>query len=253
VDAGIKENHNPVAEGWVDTIVKDFGGVDFVYLLETDKGMYQLDLYVACLGHPSLEYLNRVPHKQEIFRLNRREGHGNQRHDALLYRLHSKTVEQQIRKINGVEPSICRTLTELNVLGFMIKKCLERGDEFVGSNEYNMWKNCFIKLVRYKFDTQYCDYGFYHVKRLSLVANDNGRLYEDLHAINTHPLTRENFMLVHRYAMDFVQKHFPKDYAQQNRMILAVTQHIEGRKPDSLVGRLVQWKHTVLNLPQSAN
>jgi len=253
VDVGIKKNHNPVAERWVDTIVKSFGGVGFVYLLETDKGLYQLDLYVACQGHPSLEYLNRVPHKQEIFRLNRKEDRGYQRRDAQLYRLHSETVEQQIRETNGVEPSICRTLTELNVLGFMIKKCLERGEEFVGGNEYNMWKNCFIKLVRYKFDTQYRDYGFYHVKRLSVEANDNGRLYEDLREINTHPLTRENFTLVHRYAMDFVQKHFPEDYARQHRMIYAVTQHIEGHKPDSLVGRLARWKHTSLNLPQSAN
>ena len=253
VDAGIKENHNPVAEGWVDTIVKGFGGIGFVYLLETDKGLYQLDLYVTCQGHPSLEYLNRVPHKQEIFRLNCKEGCGNQHRDALLYHLHSGMIEQQIREINGVEPSICRTLTELNVLGFMIKKCLECGDEFVGGNKYNMWKNCFIKLVCFKFDMQYHDYGFYHVKRLSVEANDNGRLYEDLCAINALLLTRENFMFVHHYAMDFVLKHFPEDYARQHRMILAVTQHIEGYKLDSLVGRLVHWKHTILNLPQSAN
>jgi hypothetical protein len=134
VDVGIKEPHNPVAEGWVDTIVKDFGGVG---LLETGTGLYELDLYIACQGHPSLDYLNRVPHKQEIFRQNRKGG-SNQRCDALHYRLHSETVEQHIRCINEVEPSVSRTLTEISVLGIMVKNRLERGDEFVASNEYNM-------------------------------------------------------------------------------------------------------------------
>jgi hypothetical protein len=164
MDAGIKEQHNPVAEGWVDTIVKDFGGVGFVYLLETVSGLYEQDLYVACQGHPSLDYLNRVPHKQEIFRQNRKEG-CNERHDALHYRLHGEAVEQHIQLIKSVEPSISRTLTEINVLGFMIKKRLECGDEFIASEEFNMWKRCFIKLVRHKFDSQHRDYGFY-VKRL---------------------------------------------------------------------------------------
>ena len=251
VDAGIKEQHNPIAEEWVDTIVKDFGGVGFVYLLETDKGLYQLDLYVACQGHPSLDYLNRVPHKQEIFRRNSKAD-GAQRRDALYYRLHSEMIEQQIRRINGVEPSVSRTLTELCVLGFMIKKCLERGDEFVASNEYNMWKNCFIKLVRHKFDTQHRDYGFYHVKRLIIEANDNGILYKDLCAMNNHPLTRENFTHAHCYAMDFVQKHFPEDYARQQRMIHAVTRHIEGYKPEPLVCQSAPCMHITLKLPQCA-
>lgn len=69
MDVGIKEQHNPVAERWVDTIVKDFGGVGFVYLLETSIGLYELDLYIyRLLGASVAGLLNRVPHKQEIFR-----------------------------------------------------------------------------------------------------------------------------------------------------------------------------------------
>jgi hypothetical protein len=31
----------------VDTVVKDFGGVGVVYLLETDMGLYELRSYIA--------------------------------------------------------------------------------------------------------------------------------------------------------------------------------------------------------------
>jgi predicted nucleotidyltransferase len=214
VDDGIKEQYDAVAEGWVrtDAIVKDSGGVAFTYLLETAKGLHQLDLYVACQGIPSLDYLNHLPYKQEIFR----KEDGNSLH----YRLYSETVK----------PSVSRALTELSILGFMIWRCLERGNEFVASNEYNMWKNHFIKLVRHKFDTQHRDHGFYHVNRLSTEANDNGTLYEDLRAINNHTPSREKFSHAYRYAVDFTRKHFPKDYARQRKMTHAITRHIEGRK-----------------------
>ncbi|KAK4692243.1 hypothetical protein P7C71_g4921, partial [Lecanoromycetidae sp. Uapishka_2] len=247
IDTGLKERHSPLGEAWVDTIVKDFGGVGFVYLLQTDKGLYQLDLYVACRGHPSLDHLNRVPHKQEIFRHDRTEG-DNRHSDTLHYRLHSDMVEQEIRRINSIEPSVSRTLTELNVLGFMIKKCLERGDEFVAGNEYNTWMNCFIKLVRHKFDKQHRDYGFYHVKRLMNEANDRGALYEDLRAMNNHPLNMDRFKQVHRYAMVFVQKHFPEIYTQQQNMIDSVTRHIEGYQVEPLIPRLNPCAHSTLGL-----
>lgn len=251
IDTGIKERHNPLGDAWVDTIVKGFGGVGFVYLLQTDQGLYQLDLYVACRGHPSLDHLNRVPHKQEIFRHDRNEG-DNQHFDTMHYRLHSEMVEQEIRRINSIEPSVFRTLTELSVLGFMIKKCMERGDEFVAGNEFNSWKGCFIKLVRHKFDKQHRDYGFYHVKRLMDEANDHGSLYKDLCAITSHPLEMENFKEVNRYAMTFAQMHFPETYMQQQDMISAVTWHIEEYKPTSPVQRLSPPIHTTLKLLQSA-
>ncbi len=231
--------------------MKDFGGVGFVYLLQTDKGLYQLDLYVACRGHPSLDHLNRVPHKQEIFRHDRNEG-DNQQLDIMHYRLHSDMVEQEIRRINNIEPSVSRTLTELNVLGFMITKCMERGDGFVAGNEFNSWKSCFIKLIRHKFDKQHRDYGIYHVKRLMNEANDFGALYTDLCAIAHRPLTMDHFKQVNRYAMTFVQKHFPEIYTQQQDVISAVTRHIEDYKPDLPVQRPILPVHTTRRLLQSA-
>jgi predicted nucleotidyltransferase len=240
VDAGIKKYHDPLTDAWVDTIVKDFGGVGFVYLLNTEEGLYQLDLYIACQGHPSLENMTRLPHKKEMFRRIHREDE-NKPSDFLNYRLHSKQVEQQIQTMDNIKPSVAQTLTELSVRGFMIKKFLDRGDEFLGGNEFNMWKRCFIKLVRHRFDWQNRDSGFHHIHRLISKASDNGSLYEDLRAINNHPLTLENFINAHHYAMEFVQTHFPADYIQQQGMILAVSQHIEDHRLGQLEHKLSSW------------
>ena len=246
-DAGIKEQHNPVTDGWIDTIVPDFGGVGLVYLIETEGGLYQLDLYVACQGHPSLERLAHVPYKQEIFRQNRKEG-GSHNKDALRYRVHANSVELQIQQFNSVETTVARTLVELNVLGFMLKKCIKRGDGFVAEDRFHMWKECFIKLIRHRFDTAHLHYGFYHVKRLITEANDNGVLYEDLRAINSNPPTAKNFVSVHRYAMKFLQEHFPEDYTDHIRLIRVVTEHIEDRKPGPLLSPLSPARSSSLAL-----
>ncbi len=166
------------------------------------------------------------------------------------YRLYGETVEQQIQDINGVEPSVTRSLTELCVLGFMVKKCLERGDDFVTRSRYTEWIHCFIKLVRHKFDTRHRDYGFYLVNQLIVEADDDGALYEDLRAMNNHVLTPESFKHVHRYAMDFAQKHFPDDYMQQQRIIHAVSGHVEGYKPEPLAYLLAASAPITLALPQ---
>jgi hypothetical protein len=146
---------------------------------------------------------------------------------------------------------VSSSLTELCILGFMIKKCIDRKDEFVASSEFNMWKRCFIKLVRSKFDREHRDYGFYHLKRLLSECNDGGTLYEDLRAINNHPLTKENFMIMHRYAMGVAQKHFPQEYEQERKLIQLVTRHITGHKFETLASQLTPWKENTLDFKHS--
>lgn len=85
----------------------------------------------------------------------------------------------------------------------MLKKCLDRGDEFVVSSEYSMWKTCFLKLVRQKFEVQYRDYGFYHLKLLATEVGDGGILFDDLREIFNSPLTSRGFAQVHHCAISF--------------------------------------------------
>jgi hypothetical protein len=41
-----------IVDRLVDTIVKDFGGIGYIYLLEASGRIYQLDLYVTRQGRP---------------------------------------------------------------------------------------------------------------------------------------------------------------------------------------------------------
>ncbi|KAF2108908.1 hypothetical protein BDV96DRAFT_503933 [Lophiotrema nucula] len=225
VDDGIKQKYDAAADSWVDTIVKDFGGVGFVYLLQTNKGLYQLDLYVACQGHPSLQNLDDVPAKQLVFCKHGKDK-SNSRVEFSHFRLHSEAVLQDIRRINDVESSVSPTITELCILAFMIKKCLERGDNFLADNEYNMWKRQFLQLVRQRFDTEHRDYGFYHVKRLITKGEDGARLYEDLCKLYCLSLSKECLVVAHHYAMAFAETHFPEEYAQQQKIVRAICGHI---------------------------
>ncbi|KAK1252726.1 hypothetical protein MKX08_003913 [Trichoderma sp. CBMAI-0020] len=248
VDSDIQEHHGALMERWVDTIVKDFGGIGFVYLLQTEKGPFQLDLYVSCSGHPSLARLAAVPHKREIFRQIPDESPTKAYLDELRYRLHSKEIKRYISGLHSLEPSASRLVTELNILGFMIAKCLGRGNIFVALSEYLMWQRCFIKLVRSKFDKPHIEYGFYHLKRLMAQPGESGHLYEALRAICDHPLSIQNFREAHRFAMRFALQHFPDDYNRLKEMIQSVTQCIEGHRIGSLASHLSPWPNDALHL-----
>lgn len=82
-------------------------------------------------------------------------------------------------------------------------------------------------------------------------ANDHGALYKDLCAITNRPPKMDSFKEAHRYAMTFVQKHFPEIYTQQQDMISAVTRHIEDYQGEPVVQRLSPPVHTTLKLLQS--
>ena len=222
----ISQQFKPAADAWVDNIVPDFGGIGLVYLLDINAKCYQLDLYVACQGYPSLERLDRLPHKQEIFRKAGGEGH-NKRQDTLRYRLHADIIEQQTMQMRSTIQSVSQTIIELCLLAYMLNKCTKRGDDFVAADRFHMWKSCFIKLIRHRFDEKHIDYGFYHVKRLETEAGDEGKLYKDLCAMNNHSLTAKDLVNMHRYATEFELKHFPGEYTKLQKLIQAVTRHLE--------------------------
>lgn len=238
-DAEIKVRHNALADGLVDTVVKDFGGIGYIYMIEDGGLLYQLDLYVSCLGRP----WGSGTYRREVFRRIHSEADAPKR-QALLYRLHKATVQEEIQRLQDVEPSVGLTLLELNVMGFMLKKCLERNDPFVSSSEYNTWRLCLVKMIRHKFDVQYRDYGFYHIHRLAVEAGDGGRLFEDLHSIFSSPLTYDNFKQVHHYAMHLAEEHFPEDFARQQKLIAAMSCHVGSPELGTKVLRLHPWGTT---------
>lgn len=237
VDDVLSKNHKLLTPAWVDTIVKDFGGVGFVYLMEEQGKIYQTDLYIACQGSPGMQRLINLPHKQQVFKAKKERclSPVQQRHlDEQNYRLYSDNVNQTIRLINEEDDTPEKAVIEMCVLSFMIKKCLARGDSFVAGNEFNMWKKSFIKLARMKYDPELKDYGFYHVKNLKEKVHDEGMLFEDLKTISMASLNNESFGKMHRYAVDFVKKEYPDIHARHKNMLEALNLHILGSANENL-------------------
>lgn len=157
-------------------------------------------------------------------------------------------VDYQIRCLRNIDILPARTLLELNVLGIMIKKRLDRDDNFVASNEYNIWRMCFVRLIRQKFETQYRDYSFYHVERSTIKAADDGILFDDLYPIFTFPLTSTNFVRMHYYAVHFAGKHIPEVRIQRHRLLEMGSRRIGHWLKKAVLTDVVPRSRDVLNL-----
>ena len=234
-DALVTEKHDAILPGWADTIVKDFGGVGHVYLVEREGELFQLDLYIACQGHPGLKRLESLDHKQQVFKAKKDATTPLTKvraYEDLNYRARQGEVEETIKNLNTPESTKERTFTELCVLSFMIIKCLRRDDPFVAQNEFGMWQKALIKLARQKFDPKLEDYGVYHVQRLADRMNDEGKFVDALRKFYKAELTPDSFAVMHNYAMDFVKEHFPEIASDHANAIEMLKRHVNKATQD---------------------
>lgn len=226
----IAEKYNTVLEPWADTIVKDFGGVGYVHIIDKDGKLFQLDLYVACLGHPSLERLYDLKHKQQVFRAKRKSNltpSQKQSSDSLSYELNHTEVERVIENHKNVPSSPEETFAELSVLSFMIYKCLKRNDIFVASSEFSMWMKCLIKLARQKYDSDLTDYGFYHVNKLKDAMPKHSTFVDTLYNMHHSVLDVKSFPNMFRFAVSFMAHEYPDIYKKYQYDIDKLLGHIE--------------------------
>ena len=239
--AAIGEKYKAVLPPWKDEIVKDFGGTGFVHLIQEGGKLYQLDLYVACQGSPGLENLDRVEHKQRIFHAAH-DRHLTQeqrkRLDTCRYELHADQVKKAVNTAGGTEDTPEKTMTEMCILAFMIRKCLKRAEPFVAANEFGMWKKAFIKLARQKYDPAYKDYGFYHVGRLKDRMDDDGAFHRNISAMNTAELTEDNFKEMHKYFRSFMQEHYPLLHVKHGMALNLLDAAILGESNIDLTAKL---------------
>lgn len=230
----INSKYPDALPGWTDTIVKDFGGVGFVWLIEHEGRIHQLDLYIACEGNPALERLRKLPAKQEVYRAKSDRKTTPAQEGRLIeqeFKLNAQHIFAVIKGINDTPDTPERTLVELAVLGVMIKKCLSRNNSLLAANEFNMWKKALVKLARLKADPDLKDYGLYHVERLEYQMGDGGKFYRDLIQMNAQPLTLENFVQYHEYAMRFAQQYHPNAFDGYKTGLEQITQEIQGALP----------------------
>lgn len=208
-----------------------WGGVGFVWLLEHEGKIRQLDLYIACEGNPVLARLEKLPYKQEVYRAKTDKNVSPAQEERLIeqeFKLNAEHVRGVIKGINNAPDTPERTLVELAVLGVMIKKCLTRGNDLLAANEFSMWKKALVRLARLKADPDLKDYDFYHVNKLEQQMGDGGKFYRDLVQMNNAPLTLESFAQYHAYAMRFAQHYHPESYDGHKAAFERISREIQG-------------------------
>ena len=229
MDQAVQEKYNVLLPRWTDNIVKDFGGVGFVYLIEDQGKIYQLDLYVACEGAPALQRLYDLPSKQKIYEQptsGRLTPIAQEKFVHSKYRVNQADIDKVVSGFQDKEETTVENIDELLILGFMIRKCLDRQDSVLANNEFNMYKRTLIKLARAKYVPELKEYGFYHTAALKDDIGDNGEFYNDLMDMTNTPLTSQNFSTFHMNAMKFLEKAYPDEYAENELRFDRISAHI---------------------------
>lgn len=157
LDQLMAENFNTLFPGWQDTIVADFGGLGFVYLIERQRTLFQVDIYI--LPTERAMGLQKKAKSKMIFRRDGATGDG-----VLTDSVSAFITEFQTR------PRTTRDyFIEVMVLALLIRKRIKRGQLFLNYSETHLLISSIRNFFRSVYDPEFVNYGWYHIQeRVSL-------------------------------------------------------------------------------------
>lgn len=165
LDQLMMENFNTIFPGWLDTIVADFGGLGFVYLLERQGTLFQVDIYVV----PSQRAMG-LQSKAKAKMIYRREGAPNQ----------GSVSESTARFISDFQSRQRDTqdfYIGAMVLALLIRKRIKRGQHFLNYSETHLLNLSIRNFFRSVYDPDFVNYGWYHIQeRMSGVTGGHSEL-----------------------------------------------------------------------------
>ncbi len=136
---------------WRDTIVGDMGGLGYVYLIGWAGHLQQLDLYLApasCIGRVQEQTVC-----QSIFT----------RDPAAVYEPNPST-ERFVADTMSVPRSCEDLLIEALVIGYLIRKRITRGQEFIAYSEAFLFNTAAKNLIKAALAPLSGFYGWYQLK-----------------------------------------------------------------------------------------
>ncbi|MCX4094317.1 nucleotidyltransferase domain-containing protein [Nocardia sp. alder85J] len=150
LDALVTTDLGGVLPGWCDTIVGDMGGLGYVYLIGWAGRLQQLDVYLApasCIGRVREQTVC-----QPIFT----------RDPAAVYQPVPGTVRFTANMIG--KPRSCQDLlVEALVIGYLIRKRISRGQEFIAYSEVFLFNTAVKNLIKTALAPLSTFYGWYQL------------------------------------------------------------------------------------------
>lgn len=151
LDALVSADLGGILPGWRDTIVGDMGGLGYVYLVGWAGHLQQVDLYVVPASQVSRVHKHTVAH-------------------PIFIRDADATYEPDLR----VTPFVARTLTEPRscaellietlVVGYLMRKRITRGQEFIAYSEAHLFNTAAKNLIKTALAPTSRYYGWYQLR-----------------------------------------------------------------------------------------
>jgi predicted nucleotidyltransferase len=149
--------------GWYDSIVPDFGGLGFVYLLFYDSKIYQLDVYV--LPNSQVSSMKKRILVKSIFKNN---------NISQINTPAEKNIDfcKRFSKNGDITENI---FIESLIIGFLVYKRIHRSQYFLNFCETKILLNSYKNLIRSRYDPKYLQYGWYKLENLH--NHDEGKVW----------------------------------------------------------------------------
>lgn len=147
LDALMSTELGSIMPGWRDTIVGAMGGIGYVHLVNWDGHLQQVDLYLI-----PTSMVDRVPDTTVVFERSSPEIH--------------KSDGDVAQFVTGTltEPRTCVELViEVLIVGYLIRKRIARGQEFIAYSEAHLFNTAAKNLVKTALAPTSRYYGWYQL------------------------------------------------------------------------------------------
>jgi predicted nucleotidyltransferase len=164
LDALVSAELGGILPGWRDTIVGDMGGLGYVYLVGWAGDLQQIDLYVVPATKVVGVHERTMAHPIFV------------RYIDGAYESDPNVAPFVARSL--IEPRSCaELLIETLVVGYLIRKRITRGQEFIAYSEAHLFNVAVKNLIKAALAPTSRYYGWYNSGRRSVRRRSARRVY----------------------------------------------------------------------------
>jgi hypothetical protein len=174
LDALVSVDLGGILPGWRDTIVSDMGGLGYVYLVGWAGHLQQLDLYVVPTSQIDRVKENTVTHSIFV-------GDPDAIHEP------DPHVAPFVTRTLSEARSCADLLIEAIVLGYLIRKRISRGQQFIAYCEAHLFNTAAKNLIKAALAPTSRYYGWYQLREEIGVTTIGRECLRDLAALIAAP------------------------------------------------------------------